>query len=298
MGPGPEGTFKDGRASEARFNEPTALAVASDGSIFVADFANGAIRRIQPDGLVTTIAAGLTGPTGVAVSGSGEVFFTDAPANRVGVIGADGKVRFVAGGGPVGLGTGSFADGAGENARFSLPAGIGITSRGELLIADKDNHRIRRVSREGIVSTFAGGGTPGGTDGAGGQASFSFPVGLAIDGDDNVFVTEQGQLRVRKISRDGQVTTVFNSNEGSSLAGIAIWKGDSLLVTDAERSQVLIISSKGVATALAGSGSLGAEDGKGSLASFHGPTGVAVGPDGSIYVADSFNNRIRRISEN
>jgi len=257
------GTFLDGRALEAKFNAPTGTAVDGFGNVYVADLYNNRIRKISPDGIVTTFA------------GSGNC---------------------------------AFADGTGTRASFKEPSGVAIDPAGNIYVADAGNHRIRKISSAGIVTTLAGSGNQGYADGSGTAASFNYPYGVALDGAGNVYVAEQVNNRIRKISPAGIVTTLAGSGiDGSANgtgtaasfyapSGVAVDRAGNVYVADRNNSLIRKISSTGIVTTFAGSGTRAFADGIGTAASFNGPSGVTVDEAGNVYVADGFNNRIRKIS--
>jgi DNA-binding beta-propeller fold protein YncE len=300
---------EDGPAASARFNGPAALAVARDGTVYIADSRNHCLRRLSRDGSVGTLA----GEPGVA----------------------------------------GYADGRGGEARFSNPAGLAVLGDGSVLIADTGNHRLRRVSRTGLVVTVAGCETPrddlgrelgGYRDGPAQQAQFRFPVGLAVTPEGSILVGDAGNGCIRAVRADGRVTTIpvgegerleapthlalaaegtlwaADSASGSlwvgpiagplrrwegeaaelvSPAGLAdVWGADAVLVAADSKANCLWHVGGEAVTTLAGEadqGSAGWADGPGAQARFSCPAGVAVGPGGELYVADYGNNCVRQI---
>ncbi len=189
-----------------------------------------------------------------------------------------GSVSLLAGslGGPGNL------DGTGASARFSGPGGLALDGAGDLYVADQGNQRIRKVTRAGVVTTFAGSGQPGHVDGAAAQATFCYPQDVAVDPAGNVFVAET--QTVRKITPDRQVQTVA----GSATAGCDL----SAFGNAAPRSPQAVAAA-GVVSTVAGSGQLAFADGPAMQASFCAPDKIAVSPDASVFVVD--NNRVRKI---
>jgi sugar lactone lactonase YvrE len=254
----------DGVGTGARFNNPQGIAVDRLNNLYVADTGNHTIRRISPDGVVTTIAgkpgtaahvdgsatsARLYFPYGVAVDDALNVY----------VVGGDDTVRKIAPGGFVSTIAGvsmseGTSDGTGAAARFNEPWGIVATRSGTLFVTDQQSHTVRRVTFDGIVSTIAGSpGVEGHADGTG--ALFRLPSGIALEPSGNLVVTDVGNHTIRRITQDGVVSTV---------AGAA--------------------------------GQFGSANGSTGAARFYLPTGIAVASDGTIWVADSGNLIIRRIS--
>ncbi|RYD49454.1 MAG: VWA domain-containing protein, partial [Verrucomicrobiaceae bacterium] len=165
---------------------------------------------------------------------------------------------------------------------------------------------IRKISPTGVVSTLAGSGSLGSADGTGAAASFQGPQGVAVDAGGNVFVADQQNHKIRKISPARVVTTLAGSGSGGGAdgtgtaahfnfpAGVAVDAGGNVFVADWGNNQIRKISPTGVVSTLAGSGSLGSADGTGVAASFNSPQGVAVNADGNVFIADWKNNKIRK----
>lgn len=198
-----------------------------------------------------------------------------------------------------------YADGNGTNALFNNPIGVVVDVDGTIYVADTGNNRIRKISPSGVVTTLAG-STEGYADGTGTNAMFSSPTGVALDTSGNVFVADLYNNRIRKITPSGVVTTLAGSTEGyvdgSGITakfynpyGLAINAIGDIFVADTGNNRIRKISTTGIVTTLAGS-TVGFADGIGTSAKFIDPIGVAVDAAGTIFVADSGNNRIRKIS--
>lgn len=260
--------FNDGEATSARFNKPQAIAVDAGGVVYVADTGNHRIRRIGTDGIVTTVAgdgtpgfrdgastqARFTAPAGIAIDVQGNLYISDTGNSSVRFISANGEVRTIAGDGTTG------AEDS-PRPRFNGPAGIMADARsGYLYLADRGNHRIRRLTPNGTVITVAG-ADRGYGDGAPSQARFAEPSSVAIDPDGKLVIADTGNSMVRLIDPD-----------------LALSGGQSAITT------------------LAGTGERGFADGTGNLARFSSPKAVVVVSSGAIIVADSGNNVLRRIT--
>lgn len=226
--------FADGRGPEAAFDTPSHVAVDPDGTLYVADTGNDAIRVISPDGIVSTLVQGeLRGPVGLAVAPDGRLVAADTYNDRIVLIRRDGTVVPIAGTGEPG-----YADGPGDLAQFDTPAGIAATRDGTLIVADTGNHLLRTIDVHGRVSTVDLGG-----------ARLTHPVAVAVDRNGRLYVTEQ-RARVLEVGTDGQLRTLT-------------------------------------------SGAAGFAEGLGRTAQLRNPAGIAVAPDGRVVVADSGNRLVR-----
>ena len=312
----------DGAGASARFNYPFGLAVDAAGNIYVADFENDAVRKVTPAGSVTTLAgiAGTSGsiggpvsealfnhPEAVAVDAAGNVYVSDTSNQTVREISAGGNVTTLAGT----AGMGGRADGTGAAARFFYPGGIASTGAGAVYVADTGNHTIRAIASPGVVTTLAGAaGVEGSANGTGSQALFAYPYGVASDGSGHLYIADSGNDTIRMATTAGVVTTVAGSGglpgsaDGaggaarfSAPAGVAADGSGNVFVADTGNSTIRKIAAGGVVTTFAGvAGTTGSSDGTGAAALFDAPEGVAVDTVGNIYVADTRNNTIRKIT--
>lgn len=310
----------DGVGTLARFNTPSAVAVAANGTIYVADMENHTIRAISPAGVVTTVAgkpgdegwadgtgstARFRGPTGVAVDAAGNVFVADYGNHVIRRITPGGVVTTFAGE-PMAAGS---ADGTGITARFNSPWGIAISPDGSIFVTDRVNSTIRKITPAGVVSTFAGrAGSPGPTDGAGTLARFGGPTGIAVDQNGTLYVTDDVAHTVRRITAAGIVSTLAGavldsgSNNGTGAAaqfyaprGIAVDAAGMVYVADTYNSMIRKIDASGGTTTWIGQpGLFGNSSGTGPQARLFWPMGVAVDPSGNLLIADSVNHTIRK----
>jgi len=308
---GVQGTT-DGTGSAARFNYPIGIAADSAGNLFVTqDATNGKpIRKITPGGVVTTpVSTGggcsqLFAVQGIAVDAGDNLYVVNG--YLICRITPAGVSAVLAGG----YYNGS-ADGTGSTAQFNNPIGITVDYYGNLFVADTGNDTVRKVTSAGVVTTFVGSaGSQGSTDGTGSAARFTQPMGIAVDANGNLYVNDNGNKSVRKISSAGIVTTLAGSpgsqgsTDGTGSAarfsyptGTSVDTGGNLYVADTLNSTIRKITPAGVVTTLAGwAGTLGSANGTGSSATFKYPTGTAVDASGNIYVADSGNHIIRKIT--
>jgi secreted PhoX family phosphatase len=330
----------NGTGSNARFNEPWGIAVAVNGTIYVADTLNHTIRKITPTGVVSLLAGspGVNGfadgagigvamfdrPTGVAVDAAGNVYVADYNNNRIRKIDTGGVVSTVAGKATFGV-----LDGTGPAAEFDNPFGVALNGAGTLLyVSDQNNQSIRVISLPGgVVTTHAGlSGTVGYVNGTNGNARFNAPRGIAVDGAGNVYVADAGNLVVRKIAVGGGVTTLagdpvtafqigFNDGPGAGArfsnlqaaspfggpCGVAVDGLGNVYVTDQgfviapfNGHTIRKITPGGSVTTLAGAvGVSGSANGIGIAARFNHPAGIAADSLGRLYVADAVNHLIR-----
>ena len=303
--------FINGAANQARYTAPADVAVDPFGDVYLADPGNHAIRQIH-NNVVTTLAGdgkpGATNgpghkarfyvPSGVAVDSKGVVYVADTQNHCIRRI-SKGQVSTLAGT----CTAHGYHDGAAGQAKFYEPMGLALDSKGDVYVADSRNSRVRRISG-GVVSTFAGNrGGCNHLDGPALLAELCLPNSLAFKGDE-LYVAGWGK-RVRLISK-GQVTTFAGTGstgfiEGHrskalmrEVRGLAVTAGGDLLLAEYGSHVVRRISGDMVDT-LAGNQTAGFADGSGSAAKFNYPSGVAVDQQGTIYVADSANNRLRVI---
>lgn len=259
-GSGADGSA-NGNGVNAQFSQPEGVTVDRQGVVYVGDIRQ--IRKITSAGDVTTLA-------GSATTGS--------------------------------------ADGNGVNATFSGASGVAVDGNGNVYVADSNNHSIRKITPAGDVTTLAGSWASGATDGNGAAASFFNPIGVAVDGSGNVYVADTNNNLIRKITPAGDVTRLAGSGAQGADNGFGVLARFTLprdvcvdsvgnvYVADTTNHLIRKITPAGDVTTLAGSGQAGAANGNGLNAAFNYPFGVAVDRGGNVYVTDSFNNLIRRIT--
>ena len=225
-GSGQQGS-SDGTGTAASFFGPDGIAVDSLGNVFVVDSLNNRIRKITPSGVVTTIAGSGFGyadgfgnqalfrsPRGLAIDLSGNLYVADWGNHRIRKVTPAGVVSTIAG-----SGIASYADGTGSEASFYWPTGVSVNSVGEVFVADIGNHRIRKITTTGVVTTFAGSGVAGYADGRSMEASFHDPSGVLVDTIGNVYVADHTNNVIRKINHDGLVSTFAGSGQGGRADG-------------------------------------------------------------------------------
>ena len=314
--------YADGGGDEAQFRLPNSLAADASGNLYVADTGNNTIRKIDTNGVVSTLAGEPgshgskdgTGPTarfwapfGIAVDAVGTVYVADTGNNTIRKISTNGVVTTIAGlaGHP------GSKDGNGPNARFRNPWGVAVDAAGNVFVADMSNDTIREILPNGTVFTFAGqAGTIGSLDGFGNDAQFNNPFAIAVDNADNVYVADSANDVIRKITPSRAVSTLAglagnagNTNDSGSKArfwnpqGLVVDNAGNVYVADTGNNIVRKITPMGAVTTLAGSpGVNGTTDGEGKDARFNGPGGIAANEAGVIFVADTNNHAIRKIA--
>lgn len=206
--------------------------------------------------------------------------------------------------------TENYVDGPLAVAGFKYPADVAMDSKGTIFVADTGHHAVRKISPAGVVSTLAGSGTFGFADGAGAAATFNAPKGLAVDRNGNVFVADSGNQAIRKITPAGVVSTLASSallgisyivsQEAVFVppTGIAVDSNGNVFVADATNHTIRKITPTGVISTFSGSGAAGFDDGAGVAASFNQPRGLAVDANDNVFVADTGNQAIRKITPN
>ncbi len=258
--------YADGTGAAARFNYPYSVAVDASGTVYVADFSNHCIRKVTPAGVVTTLAG--------------------SPGNS------------------------GYADGTGTNAQFNIPRSVAVDASGTVYVAETGNNCIRKVTPAGVVTTLAGSASNSGyADGTGTAAWFNSPQGMAVDANGNLYVADNGNNCIRMVTPAGVVSTLLGSTtcgfaDGTGVAaqfngptGVALDASGTLYVSDCNNSCIRRVTPAGVVSTLAGlAENSGYADGTGTAAQFRYPSNVAVDANGTVYVADQGNNRIRLVT--
>ena len=264
-----------GPAVEARLNHPTGVAVDGAGNFYIADTWNNVVRRVGAEGIISTVAgmgdrgfsgdgspaveARLNDPRGVAVDSAGNLYIADRANQRIRRVGTQGVITTVAGSGVRGF---SGDGGPAVKARFHYPWGLALDGAGNLYIADRENHRIRRVDARGIITTFAGVGSGKSSrlDGPANMAVLDSPRGVAVDRWGNLYIADTQVKHIRRVDTTGTMTTIAGISDSGS------------------HSQ------------------FGGDGGMATRARLAFPTGVAVDRSGSVYIADRNNHRIRALA--
>jgi len=270
-----------GPAVKAMLHWPRGVAVASDGSIYIADSGNHRIRRVGPRGIITTVAGD-------------------------GWTGNDGDGRYSGDAGPA------------VRASLNWPSDVAMGSDGSVYIADFANYRIRRLSLSGAISTVAGDGWQNerrfgrysGDGGPASRASLFMPMGVAVSPGGEIYIADLANRRIRKVNREGIITTVagngergYSGDSGPATdaalqgSGVAVGRLGGIYVADSVNNRVRAVGADGIITTVAGNGEPGhsGDGGPATEASVGSPTRVALAPDGSLYIAHG-DGWVRKVS--
>jgi sugar lactone lactonase YvrE len=308
---------RDGVGGAARFEFPHGIVVDDASNLIVGDSVRfGSLREISAAGAVVTlplvdgsggsVVALLTSlsPAGLVRDAGGNLFVSDT--SRILHVTPAGVVTLYAGASGPGAGLGS-ADGTRSEARFFAPAGLALDEAGNLFIADRGNHTIRKISAAGVVSTLSGvAGSPGSADGVGTEARFFSPAGVAADRAGNIYVSDTGNSTLRRIAPDGRVTTIAGAvgsagsvdGRGDAVRfeepqGLALDARGNLFVAD--RTTIRKVTPEGLVSTVGGwGGQPGNRDGTGSGARFADASDIAIDRAGTLYLVDFANQSIRK----
>ena len=314
----PTGAY-DGTGSAVKFDTASGIAQAPDGHLRMSDSGNQTVRRVTLTGVVTTIAGSAnypkfgspdgTGeaavfgsfnssaiPRGIAVDPSGNTYVADTAWHIIRKITPAGVVTTLAGQ----YGISGNTNGMGSAAQFSSPYGVAVDSTGNVFVADSVNATIRKVTPDGLVTTFAGSpGILGSVDGLGDAARFSGPIGITVNSTDEIYVVEQANKRVRKITSSGLVTT-FKTFASGSLSHIAAAPNGDLFINYSTANvgsiYKLTPSADLVAVAGAAYGYQEYQDGPVATARFVSITSIAVDTTSNVYFTDSISSTVRKIT--
>jgi sugar lactone lactonase YvrE len=306
--------FENGPALSAKFRYPVDVAVAPDGTMYVADYTDHRVRKLA-NGQVTTLAgdgtfgfangdgpaAKFMDPYRLAVDQAGDVYLIDQVDARIRKITPGGYVSTYAG-----MEAAGFLDGPSLTAKFLVNAGgLDADAAGNIYEGDSFNHRIRKAGVDGQVRTVAGNGNRGLKNGDGATAEFRFPGGVACDRQGNIYISDQRNFCIRKIAANGEVSTLAGTGVNEIVdggPGVAEFRQPGDLVADSQGNIYVIdgarirkVTPQGVVSTVAGS-TEGYADGEGPQAKFRGPGGLGIDAQDNVYVADYGDHRIRKIS--
>jgi len=322
-------TGDGGPATAAQLTHPSDVAVDIRGNFYIVDKVNHSIRKVSASGIITTLAGGstygysgdggpstasvLNAPIGITVDRSGNVYFSEFNNNCVRKVSTSGIITTYAGS----YNSGYRGDGGPATAAWLYhPAGLTVDFNGNLYIADRYNHCVRKVAPSGIITTFAGTNSSGytGDGGPATAAELMEPYGLTVDRHGNVYISDRSAERIRKVSTSGIITTIAGDGfaglpgDGGMATdatlsypmGIAVDSNDNLYIVEAGGPRIRKVSPSGIISHFAGSdrrlSGFGGDGAVSSAALFNAPYGVALDSVGNMYVADNGNHRIRRIS--
>ena len=313
-----------GPAVRATLALPRGIALDGAGNVYIADTGNHRIRQIARDGTISTIAGAggpgflgdggpatlalLNTPSAVAVDTRGNIYIADTGNQRIRRIDARGIITTIAG-----VDKGGFGgdNGPATAAALNRPQGVAVDHAGSVFVADTDNQRVRKISAAGVITTIAGLDPAAGDRGPALLATLSQPSGLAMDANGSLFIADSGNQRIRKVTRDGTITTIagmgvagYSGDQGSATGaqlnnpgGLAIDRSGNLLFADTATTESGRITPGGTIDTIAGTGEIGnrGDAGPAISAMLNSPSAVAVDAAGRVFIADSGNNRIRVI---
>ncbi len=313
-----------GMATAAEINNPNGVAVDAIGNVYIADYGNNRIRKIDTFGIITTLAgtgtlgfggdggpataALINSPIGIAVDGGGNILFTDNC--RIRKINTTGIISTIAGSA---FATFSGDGGPATAADLNYPTGIAVDGPGNIYIADQFNCRVRKINTSGIISTITGNGIcfGGGDGGPATAALVQYPRGVACDAAGNIYIADYGNNKVRRINPAGIIDSIagsrtygFTGDGGPSTAArlyypmaIAASPAGEVYICDVNNGRIREINTSGIINTIIGTGVDGysGDGGPPTAAQINRPTGLAIDAGGRIYISDNYNNRIRII---
>jgi sugar lactone lactonase YvrE len=314
-----------GPADEAQLANPNALLVNADGSVDIGDANNERVRRVSPNGVITTVAgdgpdypgdghpavdAFLDDPQITHVTTDGVRYIADASNDRIRKVDPNGTITTVAGTGARGF---SGDGGPATAAQLAFPSGVVVDKQGNLYIADSKNHRVRKVDRDGVITTVAGTGADSSAKDGGPaiRSALDTPVDVALDKEGTLYVAELGASRIRRVNQDGVLTTVagngtegFSGDDGpatsaqlASPTGVHVAADGAVYIADDGNSRVRTVDPAGTITTVAGNGTEGfaGDGGPATAAQLTSAVTVTTDEAGNVYVADEGAHRVRRI---
>jgi len=321
----------NGLATLAKLNYPTGTAVDNSGNLYIADSSNNRIRKVATNGsIITTVAGTVIGysgdsgaatsakmdwPNGVAIDSSGNLYIADTSNHRIRKVDATSKIiTTVAGTSTRGY---SGDNGVATNAQLNYPTGMAVDSSGYLYIADSSNNRIRKVATNGSIITTVAGTVIGysGDSGAATSAKMDWPNGVAIDSSGNLYIADTSNNRIRKVTvSDGTISTVagtstggYSGDNGAATSaklnqpyGVAVDSSGNLYIADTKNHRIRKVDATSkIITTVAGTstGGYSGDNGAATSAKLNSPQGVAVDSSDNLYIADTYNHCIRKVSE-
>ena len=331
LGNGTAGFGGDGCSStnniSCNLNYPYGVASDDSGNVYIADWQNNKIRKVNTSGIISTFAgmlfkgysgdggpatiAKLNCPTGVAIDKKGNVYIADDSNNVIRMVNTSGIISTVAGDSIAGF---SGDGGAAIVAELKYPTGVALDTIGNIYVADQANNRIREINSSGIITTLAGTGFAGysGNAGPATSAELNFPFGCTADGGGNVYIADTKNNRIRKISTGGIITNIagngfafYSGNGGPATAaslntpyGVLLDKSGNIYIADTHNNCIRKVDASGIITTFAcqQTGGWSGDGGPDSLAQMSYPFGLTMDGANNIYVADTYNDRVRKIN--
>jgi uncharacterized protein (TIGR03437 family) len=317
-GTGRAGLSADGPALSAQLMYPVGIAVDAAGAIYYTEKDSTQLRRLAAGAITTLPVEGLVRPMGLRFDAAGNLYIADNGANVIRKLAPGGVLTTVAGNGSQGFGGDG---GLATSASLNGPEGVALDAAGNLYIADTFNHRVRVVTKDGAISTFAGTGLPGfsGDDGKAVAATMFLPTDVGVDSNGSVYIADLGNSRIRKVI-NGTITTIAGNSGGlpprEGLGATAVrLAGPTGIAVDPAGVVYIAEGSIGSGSGLgggvfrvwkvengtlhvtAGTGynSFSGDSGPAALAQFDTPAGIAFDKKGNLYIADSANHRVRKI---
>jgi sugar lactone lactonase YvrE len=318
-----------GPANNARFNQPRAVATDNDGNLYIADMRNHVIRKVNPNGIVNTVAgngtAGTAGaggpataaqlaqPTGMTIDNDGNIYIADYNASVIKKVTTSGIMTIFAGNGTEGF---SGDGGPASQAKLYRPTAVAVDKEGSLYISDASNKVIRKVTKAGVITTIAGVPGRAGYAGDGGPATKALltqPAGIAVDYSGNVYIADPSNSVIRKVNPSGIITTFagtgvagYSGDNGPAIKaqfqigspqGLAVDPAGNVYASDYQNHAIRKINAKGIITTIAGNGApdYAGDGGPAILAKIWYPIGIATDAGGNVFITDSYNNTIREI---
>ncbi len=325
-GDGNGATTGDGGVStSAQLNSPVGVGIDSSGNVYITEYSGNVVRKVDSSGNISTIAgtgtAGFSGDGGLATSaqvsspydvmadGAGNIYIADSGNHTIRKIDNSGTISTIAG---TGVGGFSGDGGLATSAQLNNPSGVGMDTSGNIYVADQNNQRIRKIDLSGNISTVAGNGTAGfsGDGGLATAAQLRNPYALKVNGTGEIFIADADNNRVRKVDASGNISTVAGngttglSGDGAaatsaqlySPSGIELGAGGGFYIGDTLNARVRFVSGGGTISTVAGTtAGFSGDGGPATSAQTNQVYGVAVGTDGTLYIADILNNRVRAV---
>ena len=327
-GTGERGMSGDGGpATAAVLQRPTSVALDSKGNLYIADEQNRRVRRVTPDGIISTVVG--TGKTtwqdkelpatetnlskayGIAIDHKDNLYVLSRQHSKIFRVGADGMARWIAGTGKTGF---SGDGGKATSAQISFPAHLVADKAGNLFLADTGNNRIRKITPEGVITTIAGTGDLGygGDGGPATEAVLGAPSAIDLDAEGNLYIADFYNHRVRKIGTDGIIHTIagtgtsgYNGDGGKATlaqigdpCGVVVDESGFVYIGDQANLRVRVVTPAGTIHTVAGTGERGltGDGGPAEQAQISHPHVLALGKDGSLYVPDHLNAVVRKLT--